>query len=56
MIKNHVATSLSVSMDDLEYSPFYEKGGAVKIYNLFGKDLDSIMNELNEVLVFAGNR
>jgi type I restriction enzyme, R subunit len=53
MIKNHVATSLTVSMDDFEFSPFYEKGGAVKIYQLFGNDLNSIVNELNEVLVVA---
>ena len=56
MIKNHIATSLSVNIDDFELSPFYEKGGAVKMYNLFGKELDNIMNELNEVLVVAGDR
>ena len=40
MIKNHISTSLSVDMDDFEFSPFYEKGGAVKIYQLFGTRLD----------------
>ena len=53
MIKNHIATSLSVSIDDFEFSPFYEKGGAVKVYQLFGNDLNDIMNELNEVLITA---
>jgi type I restriction enzyme, R subunit len=51
MIKNHIATSLSVSIDDFEFSPFYDEGGAVKIYQLFGDDLNSTMNELNEVLI-----
>ena len=37
-------------MDDFENVPFYEKGGAVKVYNLFGEDLTKIMGELNEVL------
>lgn len=51
MIKDHIATSLSIEIDDFEDVPFYEKGGAIKIYQLFGDDLDSILEELNEVLV-----
>ncbi len=50
MIKDHIATSLSIEMDDFENVPFYEKGGAIKIYQLFGDDLDWILGELNEVL------
>lgn len=51
MIKNHIATSLMVEIDDFELSPFYEKGGAVKVYQLFGKDLNTILNDINEVLI-----
>jgi len=50
MIKEHIATSLSIGMDDFEYAPFYEKGGAVKVYQLFGQQLDEILEELNERL------
>jgi type I restriction enzyme R subunit len=50
MIKDHIATSLSVGMDDFEYAPFYEKGGAVKVYQLFGQQLNGILDELNERL------
>ncbi|MEM4406995.1 MAG: type I restriction-modification enzyme R subunit C-terminal domain-containing protein [Candidatus Methanomethylicaceae archaeon] len=50
MIKDHIATSLSIKMDDFELAPFYEKGGAMKVYNLFGKELNTILNELNEAL------
>ena len=50
MIKEHIATSLSIGMDDFEYAPFHERGGAAKIYRLFGTDLDNILDELNEVL------
>ncbi|HOD36422.1 MAG TPA: type I restriction-modification enzyme R subunit C-terminal domain-containing protein [Syntrophales bacterium] len=50
MIKDHIATSLSIKMDDFELAPFYEKGGAMKIYNLFGNELNTILNELNEAL------
>ena len=50
MIKDHIKTSLSIDMDDFEYTPFQEKGGPVKIYQLFGNDLDNVLQELNEVL------
>ena len=39
MIKNHIASSLSIDMDDFEYTPFAEKGGPVKAYQLFGDAL-----------------
>jgi len=51
MLKNHISTSLSVNIDDFELSPFYEKGGAVKVYQLFGKDINNIINELSRILV-----
>jgi type I restriction enzyme R subunit len=50
MIKDHIATTLSIGMDDFELAPFNQKGGAVKVYQLFGKDLDGILQELNERL------
>lgn len=50
-IKNHVTTSLEVRMDDFDYAPFYEKGGRVKVYQLFGDELDVVLDELNKVLV-----
>lgn len=51
MIKDHIATSLSIEMDDFENVPFYEKGGPIKAHKLFKDDLNRIMGELNEVLV-----
>ena len=51
MIKNHISTSISIGIDDFELSPFYEKGGALKAYGLFGNDLNKILEELNEVLI-----
>lgn len=51
MIKDHIATSLSIDINDFENVPFYEKGGAIKVYQLFGNDLNNILNKLNEVLV-----
>jgi type I restriction enzyme R subunit len=50
-IKDHITTSLRIEMEDFEYTPFHEMGGPVRVYQLFGPDLASIMGELNEVLV-----
>jgi type I restriction enzyme R subunit len=50
MIKAHITTSLNVGIDDFELSPFNQKGGAVKAYQLFGKELNKTLEELNMVL------
>jgi type I restriction enzyme R subunit len=51
MIKEHITTSLSVGIDDFENVPFNQKGGAVKAYQLFGVELNKVLEELNTVLV-----
>lgn len=50
MIKEHIASSASIEIDDFEYAPFIEKGGAVKASKVFGPQLDTILKELNEAL------
>jgi len=50
MIKDHIATSLTIGNEDFELSPFYEKGGVVKAYQFLGNVLNNILEELNEVL------
>lgn len=51
MIKNHIATSIHFSKDDLDYAPFDAKGGIGRMYNLFGEQIDEIIEEMNEELV-----
>jgi type I restriction enzyme R subunit len=51
MIKDHIASSLWVAVEDLELSPFYEKGGPVRFYTVFGSQSDHILDELNKVLL-----
>jgi len=51
MIKDHIATSVSIRMDDFENVPFNQKGGAIKAYQLFGIELNKVLEELNVVLV-----
>ena len=50
LIRNHIATSLSIEADDFEFSPFTQKGGLGKAYQLFGPELPKVLEELNEVL------
>ncbi len=51
MIKDHISASLDVTTEDFDYAPFYEKGGLMKVYNLFGESLNKMLEELNERLV-----
>ena len=50
MIRDHIITSIHMDFDDLEYAPFDGKGGVPKMYQLFGKETDSIIDEINEAL------
>ena len=51
MIKEHITTSLGIDLDDFEYAPFHDKGGPFKVMQLFGEDLDELLDELNKELV-----
>jgi len=51
MIKEHIATSLTIGIEDFENVPFNQKGGAIKANRLFGQELKKILEELNTVLV-----
>ena len=50
LIRDHVATSLSIETDDLELSPFNQQGGLGKAHQLFGDQLPKLLDELNTVL------
>jgi type I restriction enzyme, R subunit len=50
MLKDHIAASISVAIDDLSYTPFDAQGGKGKMWQLFGDQSEKIINELNEAL------
>jgi type I restriction enzyme R subunit len=50
LIRDHIATSLSIEPDDLELSPFNQRGGLGKAHQLFGSRLNILLDELNTVL------
>ena len=51
MIKEHIATSMVVSADDFEMMPFAEHGGLGKAHEVFGDELERVLDRLNEELV-----
>jgi type I restriction enzyme R subunit len=50
LVRDHIATSLSIEPDDLELSPFNQRGGLGKAHQLFGDKLAPLLDELNTVL------
>jgi type I restriction enzyme, R subunit len=50
MIKDYVATSFHIEKDDFDLSPFNAEGGLGKMWQLFGEQTESIIQELNETL------
>jgi len=51
LMKEHIASSCSISREDFDYAELADKGGLQKVWGLFGKELDKLMNEMNEELV-----
>ena len=50
-IKDQIAQNAEMSVDDFEYTPFNQEGGLLKARELFGKDLNNIIQELNGYLI-----
>jgi type I restriction enzyme R subunit len=50
MIKDYVATSFHLEIDDLDYTPFDALGGRGRMYQLFGDEMNTMISELNEAL------
>ena len=51
LIKDHIATSLSILPEDLDLTPFDRKGGLLGFYDSFGDNYEKILQEMNEELV-----
>lgn len=50
MIRDHIITSFHIERDDFEIAPFDARGGLGRMYQLFGNQMDEVINELNDVL------
>ncbi len=51
LIKDHIASSCSISREDFDYAEFANQGGLQKAWGVFGEELDGLMAEMNEELV-----
>jgi type I restriction enzyme R subunit len=50
MIRDHIAANLGIEPDDFEYAPFAQEGGLGKVVQLFGDELNTLIEQLNESL------
>jgi type I restriction enzyme R subunit len=51
MIRDHIAANLQIESEDFEYAPFAQEGGLGKGWQLFGEELNRLLDELNGALV-----
>ncbi|WP_205527423.1 DEAD/DEAH box helicase family protein [Teredinibacter turnerae] len=51
MIREHIISSFHFERDDLEMAPFDAQGGLGKMHQLFGAEMDQLIEILNEELV-----
>jgi type I restriction enzyme R subunit len=49
-IRDHIAESLTIDPDDFEYVPFAQRGGLGKARQVFGNELNPLLNDLNSAL------
>ncbi|MBT3039310.1 MAG: DEAD/DEAH box helicase family protein [Candidatus Thiodiazotropha sp. (ex Ctena orbiculata)] len=50
-IKDQIAQNAEMTVEDFNYIPFNQGGGLLKARELFGKDLDNLIQELNGYLI-----
>ena len=51
MIRDHIAASLGIEIDDFDLPPFSQQGGLGRVHQLFGVELAKVIEELNRELV-----
>ncbi len=50
LMRDQIATSVTIESDDLDLSPFSQRGGLGKAHELFGAELPRLLEELNATL------
>lgn len=50
LVRDHVAASVRIEVEDLEYAPFDGQGGVGRMQQLFGPEFAAVLNEVNEAL------
>jgi type I restriction enzyme R subunit len=50
MMRDHVAASLEIGIEDFDDVPFVQEGGLGRANQVFGENLGPLLQELNKVL------
>ena len=50
MIKDHIVSSVHFTKEDLDYAPFDAQGGIGGMHQVFGNEMEGIIEEINEEL------
>ncbi len=50
-IQEYITTSLGFQTSDFEYTPFAQRGGVARAYQLFGDELEDMLKDITETLV-----
>jgi type I restriction enzyme R subunit len=50
LVRDHIITSVHIERDDLELGTMGQQGGLARMHQLFGADMDSVLDELNEMV------
>ena len=50
-IKDQIAQNAEMTVEDFNYIPFNQEGGLLKARELFGKELEPLISELNGYLI-----
>ena len=53
MMKEHIATSVHIEVNDLDYTPFDAIGGRGKMWQLFGAGMKAVISEMNVAVAVA---
>jgi type I restriction enzyme, R subunit len=53
MVRDHIATFMSIEPDDFDLDPFAQEGGLDGAYTAFGDQLTPLLDELNTTLAYA---
>ncbi|PKY10707.1 restriction endonuclease subunit R [Acidithiobacillus marinus] len=51
LMKDHIASSCSISREDFDYAELANKGGLQRVWQVFSNELDGLMDEMNRELV-----
>lgn len=47
-IRDHIAASFHVTVEDLDYAPFDAEGGRGRMWQLFGEDMETVLDQMND--------